>query len=67
MAHQDYRVDVHLESVILGNDVIFGCNVQSFVTDFVSVTGWQDSEGGTHSFGSILDGNWNNLQSITDF
>ena len=38
MAHQDYRVDVHLESVILGNDVIFGCNVQSFVTDFVSVT-----------------------------
>ena len=37
MAHQDYRVDVHLESVILGNGVIFG-NVQSFVADFVSVT-----------------------------
>ena len=66
MAHQDYRVDVHLESVILGNDVIFGCNVQSFVTDFVSVTSWIDSEGGTHLFGSTFNGNWNILQSITD-
>ena len=66
MAHQDYRVDVHLESVILGNDVIFGCNVQSFVTDFVSVTSWIDSEGGTHLFGSTFNGNWSILQSITD-
>ena len=66
VARQDYRVDVHLESVILGNDVIFGCNVQSFVTDFVSVTGWIDSEEGTHMFGSTFDGKWNKLQSITD-
>ena len=66
VAHQDYRVDVHLESVIQGNDVIFGCNVQSFITDFVFVTGWLDSEGGTHLFGSTLHGNWNNFQSITD-
>ena len=66
MAHQDYRVDVHLESVILGNDVIFGCNMQSFVTDFVSVTGWLDSEGGTHLFESTLDGDWKSLQSISD-
>ena len=59
-------MDVHLESVMLGNDVIFGCNIQSFVTDFVSVTGWLDSEGGTYLFGSSLNGNWNNIQSITD-
>jgi hypothetical protein len=51
VASQDYRVDVHLESVMLYNDVIFACNIQSFVTDFVSVTGWVDSEGGSHGVG----------------
>ena len=48
---------MHLESVILYNDVIFKCNVQSFVTDFVSVIGWVDSEGGSHPAASS-HGNW---------
>ena len=47
VATQSYRVAVHEESVILGNDVIFHCNIQSYVTDFVSVSGWVDSEGFT--------------------
>ena len=54
VANQEYRVDVHLESVILYNDVIFKCNIQSFVADFVSVIGWVDSEGDSHASGSSL-------------
>ena len=45
MANQIYRVAVHEESVILGNDVLFKCNIQSYVADFVSVSSWVDSEG----------------------
>ena len=45
VAHQEYRVVVHEESVIIGNDVQFKCNIQSYVTDFVSVSNWIDSEG----------------------
>ena len=45
VASQSYRVAVHEESVILGNDVLFKCNIQSYVADFVSVSSWVDSEG----------------------
>ena len=40
---------MHEESVILYNDVIFKCNIQSHVTDFVTVTDWVNSEGKTYS------------------
>ena len=33
------------DSVILGNDVIVKCNIPSFMADFLSVTGWVNSEG----------------------
>ena len=33
------------EYIILGNDVLLKCNIPSFVSDFVSVTSWVDSEG----------------------
>ena len=49
VAHQAYRVAVHEESVILGNDVQFKCNIQSYATDFLTVTNWIDSEGSTYS------------------
>ena len=45
MAHQEYRVVVHEESAIAGNDVQFKCNIQSYVADFVQVVAWVDSEG----------------------
>ena len=54
VAHQAYRVVVHEESVILGNDVQFKCNIQSFVTDFVHITNWIDSEGSTFSVGQSI-------------
>ena len=54
VAHQAYRVVVHEESVILGNDVQFKCNIQSFVTDFVHLTSWIDSEGSTFSVGQSI-------------
>ena len=60
VAHQAYRVAVHEEPVILGNDVLVKCNIQSYVTDFVRVVEWVDSEG--HSFSSSqYNGNWFNL------
>ena len=45
VARQAYRVAVHEESVIIGNDVLVKCSIQSFVADFVRVIGWIDSEG----------------------
>ena len=48
VTNQEFRVTVHEESVVLYNDVIFKCNIQSHVTDFVTVTGWVSSEGETY-------------------
>ena len=45
VASQDYRVTVFEEPVILGNSALLKCNVPSFVSDFVSVTSWVNSEG----------------------
>ena len=38
-----------MEDVLLSNDVLFKCNIPSFISDFVSVIGWVDSEGSSHS------------------
>ena len=48
-----YRVVVHEEQVMLGNSVLMGCNIPSFVSDFVSVVGWTDSQGQ-----NLKAGNW---------
>ena len=45
VASQSYHVTVPDDSVIVGNDVIVKCNIPSFVADFLSVTGWVNSEG----------------------
>ena len=45
MATNDFVIDVFKETVIKGNDVLFKCQVPSFVADFVQVQSWQDSEG----------------------
>ena len=45
MAHQIYKTDASQEYVIMGNDAIVKCQYPSFVSDLLSVTGWQDSEG----------------------
>ena len=45
MAPQLYHVTVPDDSVIVGNDVVIKCNIPSFVTDFLSVVAWVNSEG----------------------
>ena len=44
MTSQRYEIDILRESVIVGNDAIFKCSIPSFVSDFVSVDTWVDSE-----------------------
>ena len=46
---QSYDTNVGMEDVLLSNDVLFKCNIPSFISDFVSVVGWVDSEGSSHS------------------
>ena len=45
VARQPYHVTVPDDSVIVGNDVVIRCNIPSFVTDFLSVIAWVNSEG----------------------
>ncbi len=45
--NQDYLVDVFRTTVINGNDALLKCDIPSFVTDFIEVSGWVDSEGTT--------------------
>ena len=61
VARQAYRVAVHEESVIIGNDVLVKCSIQSFVADFVGVIGWIDSEGLSFSVDQQHIGKWLNL------
>ena len=51
MVSQDYQTDAFRENVILGNDVIFKCDIPSFISDFVSVEAWIDSEAEAYLFG----------------
>ena len=51
MVSQDYQTDAFRENVILGNDVIFKCDVPSFVADFISVEAWIDNEAQAYLFG----------------
>lgn len=41
---QLYETDVSREYVILGNDAILKCKIPSFVSDFVTIDSWLDSE-----------------------
>ncbi len=45
--NQEYLVDVFRTTVINGNDALLKCDIPSFVTDFIEVSGWVDSEGTT--------------------
>ena len=45
---QTYNTETHNEYVVLANDAVLKCSIPSFVADFVSVTGWVDSQANTH-------------------
>ena len=62
VALQSYRVVVHEEQVVLGNEVLLKCIIPSFQADFVSVVSWQDSEGVEHP-ANHNEGNSNNASA----
>ena len=47
VTNQRYEINISPESIIVGNDAIFKCSIPSFVTDFVFVDAWIDSEANT--------------------
>lgn len=49
---QPFEAEADNEYVIRGNAAIMKCEVPSFVSDFVYVEMWMDSEGGTYHAGS---------------
>ena len=46
---QSYDANVAMEDVLLRNDVLFKCNIPSHISDFITVIGWVDSEGSSHT------------------
>ena len=56
VSNQRYEIDILRESVILGNDAIFRCSIPSFVSDFVSVDSWVDSEANNLGSSSLTFG-----------
>ena len=58
MTNQRYEINILPESIIIGNDAIFKCSIPSFVSDFVFVENWIDSEknqlGSSLGFGNFL-------------
>lgn len=57
MTNQRYEINVHPESIIIGNDVILKCSIPSFVSDLVFVESWIDSEAtvlGSEFLGTFL-------------
>lgn len=51
MVSQPYEAEADNEYVIRGNAALMKCEVPSFVSDFVSVEMWMDSNGGTYQPG----------------
>ena len=62
MTSQRYEIDILRESVIVGNDAIFKCSIPSFVSDFVFVDNWVDSEATILGSSSINYGNFRVLK-----
>ena len=54
---QPYQTEVNNAHVIVGNSGVLACVVPSFVADFVQVSSWEDSAGGSY-FPSSRHGNY---------
>ena len=57
MATQLYKSSSIEEYVIIGNEALMKCIIPSFVTDFVSVVSWEDSEGDVYHRSDPAQGN----------
>ena len=65
VARQNYKMDVHPEYVMLGNDVLLKCSFPSFVADFVAVLSWIDSEASEYSLGTNHEGNSARIETVS--
>lgn len=45
MVSQKYNTHAAPEEIISGNDAVMKCSVPSFMSDFVDIVSWVDSEG----------------------
>ena len=52
MLGTDYETHLAPENVMLKNDVLLKCNIPSYVSDFVQVEAWVDSEAETYFSGN---------------
>lgn len=66
MVAQTYEVEADNEYVIRGNAAVMKCEVPSFVSDFVTVENWQDSQGNTYLPGED-DYGTTSLKNSTNF
>ena len=51
VVRQIYKTDGSQEYVIVGNDALIKCQYPSFVSDFLTILGWANSEGEFYSAG----------------
>ena len=52
VTQQQYKTSAHEEYIITGNDALMKCSIPSFMSDFVFVASWVDSEGNEMHSGS---------------
>ncbi len=50
---QTYNTYVQTSDVIQGNDIVMKCDIPSFVTDFVTVVGWEDDKNNVYPGSSV--------------
>ena len=56
VVRQKYKTDGSQEYVIVGNDALVKCQYPSFVSEFLTILGWANSEGEFYSAGQDNDG-----------
>jgi hypothetical protein len=61
---QDYELYVHHSHVIKGNDIIFKCDIPSFVSDLVFLFNWEDNENNVYQ--SLSASNYGKLSVAED-
>uniref|UniRef100_T1GRB6 Ig-like domain-containing protein n=1 Tax=Megaselia scalaris TaxID=36166 RepID=T1GRB6_MEGSC len=68
VVHQFYETRVQDEFVLKGNSVVLKCAIPSFVSDFIEVYSWLDSDGAEYLKDLVERGNrmclWSPKQKI---
>ena len=53
---QYYEIEADNEYVIRGNAAIMRCKIPSYISDFISVDMWQDTDNNTFHYNNSLEG-----------